>query len=205
MSDQIFCSELITLLIRKFILISLGSSAIAYSYFCLISPECSMLSLFFKTALIRRGKGKKGEKTEAIWWKSRCFYEGSDIKKRKREEGKEKLRASLQGPTGSQARSQNDVLRKVSWLLLFFFSFIKTEVNCPTGREISFAVCLIKNLCQKEPNALAGWVAVIQHFKFISQMSDFMAADGRVVRAGCVSPQLYHSLAVKPQASCFCS
>lgn len=47
---------LITLLIRKFILISYVPSAIIYSYFCLFSPE------FVKAALKRRGKNKKGEK-----------------------------------------------------------------------------------------------------------------------------------------------
>lgn len=66
MSDQIFLFRVNYSFDQKVYLISLGSSAITYSYFCLISPECSVLSLFFKAALIRRGKGKKGEKTEAI-------------------------------------------------------------------------------------------------------------------------------------------
>ena len=65
--------------------------------------------------------------------------------------------------------------------IITLFSF-KTEVNCNVGSGTSFAIGLIKNLYWGESDALASWAASTQNIKFISQVFDFMAAGGLVVR-----------------------
>lgn len=133
------CQCLITLLIRKFILISLGSSAITYFYFCLFSPECSILSLFFKAALMRRGKGKRGEKNGPFDGSLDVSMKGQILRRWKEKRGRRNWEPPCSVP--ERARHSPRMMLWGKFQYYYFSAFFKTEVNCPSGREISFAIC----------------------------------------------------------------